>query len=106
MLYPLSSKCVAKEWRSVWQVIHLAKPDLSTACLNAFCKMDSSTVLKIILNHKELNVKRKSGFVLMKERFKSENIEDENYLLITIRYFHQNPLKPGIGTVKLLTQVV
>jgi REP element-mobilizing transposase RayT len=36
----------------------------------------------------------------MKERFKSENIEDENYLLTAIRYVHQNPLKPGTGTVK------
>ena len=83
------------------QVARLAKPDLPTACLNTFCKMDSSNVLKIILNHKELNVKRKSGFVLMKERFKSENIEDENYLLTAIRYIHQNPLNPGIVTVKV-----
>jgi len=59
-----------------------------------------ANVLKIILNHKELNVKRKSGFVLMKERFKSENIEDENYLLTAIRYVRQNLLKPSIGTVK------
>jgi len=36
----------------------------------------------------------------MKERFKSENIEDENYLLTAIRYVHQNPFKPGTGTVK------
>ena len=60
-----------------------------------------NTYIKIILNHKELNVKRKSGFVLMKERFKSENIENENYLLTAIRYIHQNPLNPGIVTVKV-----
>lgn len=37
---------------------------------------------------------------VFQERFKSENIEDESYLLSAIRYVHQNPLKPGIGTIK------
>jgi putative transposase len=36
---------------------------------------------------------------VFQERFKSENIEDESYLLAAIRYVHQNPVKPGIGTV-------
>ena len=36
---------------------------------------------------------------VFQERFKSENIEDESYLLAAIRYVHQNPIKPGIGTV-------
>ncbi|MCC5468750.1 transposase, partial [Pelosinus sp. Bkl1] len=36
---------------------------------------------------------------VFQERFKSENIEDESYLLAAIRYVHQNPVKPGIGAV-------
>lgn len=36
---------------------------------------------------------------VFQERFKSEAIEDESYLLAAIRYVHQNPIKPGIGTV-------
>ncbi|AJQ29423.1 transposase [Pelosinus fermentans] len=36
---------------------------------------------------------------VFQERFKSENIEDDSYLLAAIRYVHQNPVKPGIGTV-------
>jgi hypothetical protein len=27
-------------------------------------------------------------------------IDDESYLLSAIRYIHQNPIKPGIGTVE------
>lgn len=37
---------------------------------------------------------------VFQERFKSENIEDESYLLAVIRYVHQNPIKPSIGTVE------
>lgn len=37
---------------------------------------------------------------VFQERFKSENIENESYLLSAIRYVHQNPLKPGIGTIE------
>lgn len=36
---------------------------------------------------------------VFQERYKSENIEDERYLLAAIRYVHQNPVKPGIGTI-------
>jgi len=37
----------------------------------------------------------RSGHVFQ-DRFKSENIEDESYLLTVIRYIHQNPVKAGI----------
>ncbi|WP_094606419.1 hypothetical protein SPSIL_049640 [Sporomusa silvacetica DSM 10669] len=37
---------------------------------------------------------------VFQERFKSENIEDESYLLTAIRYVHQNPIKAGIGTIE------
>lgn len=31
-------------------------------------------------------------------RFKSENIEDDKYLLCAIRYVHRNPVKAGLGS--------
>lgn len=37
---------------------------------------------------------------VFQERYKSENIEDESYLLTVIRYVHQNPIKAGIGTIE------
>ncbi|MEA4925836.1 MAG: transposase [Syntrophomonadaceae bacterium] len=33
---------------------------------------------------------------VFQDRFKSENIEDDSYLLTVIRYIHQNPVKAGI----------
>jgi len=37
----------------------------------------------------------RSGHVFQ-DRFKSENVEDDSYLLTVIRYIHQNPVKAGI----------
>lgn len=39
----------------------------------------------------------RSGHVFQ-DRFKSENIEDDSYLITVIRYIHQNPVKAGIVT--------
>ncbi|WP_129598518.1 transposase [Anaerophilus nitritogenes] len=33
---------------------------------------------------------------LFQERFKSENVESDEYFLMVLRYIHQNPLKAGI----------
>lgn len=33
---------------------------------------------------------------MFQDRFKSETVEDDSYLLIAIRYIHQNPIKAGI----------
>ena len=33
---------------------------------------------------------------LFQDRFKSEPVEDDAYLLTAVRYIHQNPLKAGI----------
>ena len=33
---------------------------------------------------------------LFQDRYKSENVEDRNYLLTALRYIHQNPVKAGI----------
>jgi len=37
---------------------------------------------------------------VFQERFKSESIEDESYLLTAIRYVHQNPEKAGISKLE------
>lgn len=37
---------------------------------------------------------------VFQDRYRSENIEDDKYLLTVIRYIHQNPLKAGINTVE------
>ena len=34
--------------------------------------------------------------IIPEDRFKSEPIEDEKYLLTTIRYIHENPVKAGM----------
>ncbi|MDH7526498.1 MAG: transposase, partial [Peptococcaceae bacterium] len=33
---------------------------------------------------------------LFQERYKSEVVEDERYLLTVLRYIHQNPIKAGL----------
>ena len=40
----------------------------------------------------------KEGGHVFQDRFKSENVEDDDYLLTVIRYIHQNPVKAGIVT--------
>ena len=42
------------------------------------------------------NWKYKTTGHLFQDRYKSEKIEDDGYLLTVIRYIHQNPVKPGI----------
>lgn len=42
---------------------------------------------------------KRSGHVFQ-DRYKSENIENEKYLLEVIRYIHQNPMKAGIGVTE------
>jgi len=83
--------------------------------LYAYCVMDNHihliikegkdpiarTIKRIAISYSYyFNKKYKCIGHVFQERFKSENIEDENYLLTAIRYVHQNPLKPGIGTVR------
>lgn len=42
------------------------------------------------------NWKYKTNGHLFQDRFKSENVENVNYLLTVTRYIHQNPVKAGI----------
>ncbi len=48
------------------------------------------------------NKKHKRVGSVFQDRFKSQNIEDENYLLSAIRYIHNNPIKAEI--VKKVTE--
>ena len=41
---------------------------------------------------------RRVGHVFQ-DRYRSENVHDDKYLLALIRYVHQNPVKPGIGKI-------
>jgi REP element-mobilizing transposase RayT len=45
------------------------------------------------------NGKYKRTGHLFQDRFKSEPVEDEKYLLTVLRYIHQNPMKAGITDV-------
>lgn len=45
---------------------------------------------------KYYNWKYRTTGHLFQDRFKSENIENSNYLLTATRYIHQNPVKAGI----------
>jgi len=42
------------------------------------------------------NQKYKRVWHLFQDRFKSENVEEDRYLLALARYIHQNPLKAGM----------
>jgi hypothetical protein len=37
---------------------------------------------------------------VFQDRYRSERIEDDKYLLAAIRYVHQNPWKAAIGTIE------
>jgi|LSQX01.2.fsa_nt_gb REP element-mobilizing transposase RayT len=37
---------------------------------------------------------------VFQDRFRSENIEDDKYLLCAIRYVHRNPVKAGLGSIE------
>jgi len=36
---------------------------------------------------------------VFQDRYKSENIENDSYLLSALRYIHQNPLKAGLSSI-------
>ncbi|MGI6307679.1 MAG: transposase [Dethiobacteria bacterium] len=42
------------------------------------------------------NVKYERSGHLFQGRFKSESVEDDKYLLVALRYIHQNPIKAGL----------
>jgi len=84
----------------------------SEADLLGYCLMGNHTHLLIKENIKEIShiIKRLGGSYawwynwkyertghVFQDRFKSEKVEDDSYLLSVIRYIHQNPVKVGIA---------
>ena len=84
-------------------------------CLYAYCLMDNHIHL-VIKEQKDLisNIMRRIGTSyanyfnkkykrvghVFQDRYKSEPIEDERYLLSVIRYVHNNPVKAGICRIE------
>lgn len=87
------------------------KKDKDRFCLHAFCLMDNhvhlmlsegtediSTVIKrITVSYVYyFNKKYKRVGHLFQDRFKSEAVENDRYILALARYIHQNPVKAGL----------
>lgn len=87
------------------------KKQNNTFFLHAFCLMDNHVHLMLHEGTKNIgnvikqinisyvhyfNKKHNKVGHLFQDRFKSEVIEDDRYLLSLIRYIHQNPVKAGI----------
>jgi len=85
-----------------------SKTDLS---IYAYCLMDNHVHLILRENNKEIslimkgiatsyamyfNIKYGRVGHVFQDRFKSEAVEDERYLMAVIRYVHQNPIKAGL----------
>nr|WP_094605905.1 transposase [Sporomusa silvacetica]OZC16757.1 transposase IS200 like protein [Sporomusa silvacetica DSM 10669] len=80
----------------------------------AYCLMDNHVHLIIKVNNESLesimkrigvsyvywyNWKYKRSGHLFQDRYKSEVIEDDSYLLSVVRYIHQNPIKANITPI-------
>lgn len=80
----------------------------------AFCVMDNhihlilkegsdglSRAMKRIATSYAFYFNKKYGRIghVFQDRYKSENIEDDSYLLSAVRYIHQNPLKAGLSSI-------
>ena len=69
--------------------VHLLIQDCNNAIATVMKSIETSYAYWY--NHKY----ERSGHVFQ-DRFKSENVEDDAYLMTVIRYIHQNPVKAGI----------
>jgi len=80
-------------------------------CIYAYCVMDNHVHILLDTKEKDLSVIMKGIAVryasfynakyrrvghVFQDRFKSEPIEDERYVLAVIRYIHNNPVKAGM----------
>lgn len=89
-----------------------SKKHLGEYFLYAYCVMDnhihlilkegydnlSRTMKRIAISYAQyFNQRYKRVGHIFQDRYKSENIDNEAYLLAAIRYVHQNPAKAGIG---------
>jgi|GEM_PF-2691050 len=92
MSYPSSSRLVANERPNVWQVARLVIPALATACLNSFCKMDSSRWCRPSL-----------PVLLFFRRFSRGNTQCQRPLrgarILTIQSRRQKYAAPAVGKV-------
>lgn len=94
--------------------ILIEKKNNSAYYIYAFCVMDnhihliikegndslSRSIKRIAISYALFfNKKYKRIGHVFQDRYKSENIEDDRYLLSAIRYVHQNPLKAGISSI-------
>ncbi len=83
-----------------------------TFSVYAYCLMDNHIHMLIKINNYDLasvikgiavryasfyNWKYKRVGHVFQDRFKSESIEDDRYLLAAVRYIHNNPVKAGIS---------
>ncbi|RYD04945.1 hypothetical protein N752_12215 [Desulforamulus aquiferis] len=60
----------------------------------------SRTMKRVGISYAQyFNKKYKRVGHVFQDRYKSENIDTESYLLAAIRYVHQNPVKAGIGKI-------
>ncbi|MTI80138.1 MAG: transposase [Firmicutes bacterium] len=79
--------------------------------LHAFCLMDNHVHLMLREGEEDVatvmkritvsyvyyfNKKYKRVGHLFQDRFKSENVEDDGYVLALVRYIHQNPVRAGM----------
>ncbi|MHB8157253.1 MAG: transposase [Desulfocucumaceae bacterium] len=94
--------------------ILIEKKNDSLYYIYAFCVMDnhihliikegadslSRAIKRIAISYAlYFNKKYKRIGHVFQDRYKSENIEDDRYLLSAIRYVHQNPLKAGLSSI-------
>ncbi|MGD9569546.1 MAG: transposase [Sedimentibacter sp.] len=103
-----------KDYEKLLQIIADLKEDIEFD-IYAYCLMNNHVHLlirELELGQISLIMKRmliryagwfnkkydRSG-ILISNRFKSEPVEDEQYLLTAIRYIHQNPVNAGITTI-------
>lgn len=98
------------DYQKFIDILEIVK-DLSAFKLYAYCLMSNHVhlLIKIVEEPLEQTLKRigiryagwfnykyvRSGH-LFQDRFKSEVVADERYLLTLIRYIHQNPVKAGM----------
>ncbi len=102
---------IDKEDREKYLDILLEKKDGSSYCLYAYCIMNNHSHLiikeeKDSLSNimKKINISYATYFNkkydrighVFQDRYRSEPIEDDRYLLTAIRYIHNNPVKANI----------
>ena len=117
MIRGVNKEVIFKDDRDRRNFLHLLKYyKIKLNCIvHAYCLMDNHVHILIEDNNNKLgelmrnvtsvyagefNKKYKRVGHLFQERFKSQNIENDYYLLRLVRYVHRNPEKAGICKVE------